>query len=172
MSSDARIGIRPPHLPAELPAIQAVNQQAFGRPGPGIFVRLLSANQGTTARVAVRDGALIGYVIFTPVEIERLAGALTGMGLGELAVLPAWQRQGVGTQLVTAGLDLLRAASVPFVIVVGHPTYYPRFGFVSGSRLGLRCQWEKVADEAFMALCLDPGAMRGVEGVARFRGIP
>ncbi len=94
------------------------------------------------------------------------------MGLGELAVLPEFQRQGVGTMLANAGLDILRGRNCPFVIVVGHATYYPRFGFRPGSQLELTCQWESIPDESFMALILDRDAMGGVTGVARFAGIP
>lgn len=165
------VEIRSARVPADLPAIQAVNEQAFGRSGRGIFEKLLAASEGVRALVAVRDGAVIGDVIFTPVTLETAAGIIHGMGLGELGVLPGHQRQGVGTRLVHAGLDVLRAESVPFVIVVGHASYYPRFGFEPGSRHRLRCQWEKVPDETFMVLPLDIATMRGVAGVARFRDI-
>jgi putative acetyltransferase len=163
--------IRAARIPDDLPAIQRVNEQAFAREGAGMFEQLLASNDGVTALVAVRDDEIVGNVIFAPACVEAPSGPLRGMGLGELGVLPALQRQGIGKALVNAGLDVLRASSCPFVIVVGHAAYYPRFGFVPGSRLGLRCQWDKVPDETFMVLCLDAEAMRGVSGVARFRGI-
>ena len=68
------------------------------------------------------------------------------------------------------GLDLLRERGCPFVVVVGHPEYYPRFGFEPASTHGLACQWESVPDEAFMVLVLDETAMAGVSGVAKYRG--
>ena len=89
-----------------------------------------------------------------------------------LAVLPQFQRQGVGTMLTNAGLGILRKRNCPFVIVVGHATYYPRFGFRRGSKLELACQWKNIPDESFMALILDQDAMDGVGGVSYFVGIP
>jgi putative acetyltransferase len=80
------------------------------------------------------------------------------------------RRQGVGTKLVEAGLTLLRDRRCPFVIVLGHPEYYPRFGFQPASRRGLRCSWEGVPDDAFMALVLDEDALRGASGTVRYRG--
>jgi putative acetyltransferase len=94
--------------------------------------------------------------------------AVTLVGLAPVAVLPSRQGQGIGTMLVEAGLERLRAAGAPAVVVVGDPHYYPRFGFVPASGFGLR--WEEDApDEAVMALELSPGALAGVHGVLRFR---
>lgn len=91
------------------------------------------------------------------------------MGLAPTAVLPRRQRQGIGSQLVRRGLDILRERGCPFVVVVGHPEYYPRFGFEPASRHGLASQWEGVPDAAFMVLLLDVHAMAGVSGVAKYR---
>jgi putative acetyltransferase len=71
--------------------------------------------------------------------------------------------------LVRAGLAKLKESSCPFVIVLGHPEYYPRFGFVPASRHGIKCQWEGVPEAAFMLLILDESAMNGVSGVASCR---
>ena len=94
---------------------------------------------------------------------------ILGMGLAPMAVLPERQRAGIGSQLVREGLKRLRAASTPFVIVLGHPEYYPRFGFQPASRYGIQCQWEGVPDQAFMILIFHKPALRGVSGVARYR---
>jgi putative acetyltransferase len=91
------------------------------------------------------------------------------MGLAPMAVASIRQRQGIGTQLVERGLAILREQACPFVVVVGHPAYYPRFGFTPASAHGLDSQWPGMPDEAFMALILDEDAMRGVKGVARYR---
>jgi len=86
-----------------------------------------------------------------------------------MAVLPAHQGAGIGSQLVREGLKRLRAASTPFVIVLGHPAYYPRFGFKPASRHGIRCQWEGVPDQAFMILIFNEPVLQGVSGIARYR---
>ena len=81
-----------------------------------------------------------------------------------------YQRQGIGSQLVRQGIDILRERGCLFVVVVGHPEYYPRFGFEPASKHGLLSQWEGIPDEAFMVLVMDPGAMAGVSGVVMYRG--
>jgi putative acetyltransferase len=84
-------------------------------------------------------------------------------------MLPDRQRQGIGSMLVKAGIDELCERNCPFIIVLGHPEYYPRFGFVPAARHGLSCQWDGIPDEAFMVLILDEISMAGVSGVARYR---
>jgi putative acetyltransferase len=86
-----------------------------------------------------------------------------------MAVRPDRQRQGIGSMLVRAGNEIARERGYPFVIVLGHPEYYPRFGFVPASRHGLSCQWDGVPDEAFMVMILDEAVLAGVSGVARYR---
>jgi putative acetyltransferase len=86
-----------------------------------------------------------------------------------MAVVPDRQRQGIGSQLVRRGLEILRERGCPFVVVVGHPEYYPRFGFERCSVHGLASQWEGVPDAAFMVMILDANAMAGVSGVAKYR---
>jgi putative acetyltransferase len=86
-----------------------------------------------------------------------------------MAVLPGFQRQGIGSQLVRDGLTLIKKREYPFVIVLGHPTYYPRFGFVPASRYGIRSEYKNVPDEAFMILVLNQAVLEGVSGVAKYR---
>jgi putative acetyltransferase len=85
-----------------------------------------------------------------------------------MAVLLEFQRQGIGSLLIRTGISMLRDRNCPFIIVLGHPDYYPRFGFERASLHGIRCQWE-VPDVAFMILILDQGTMSGVSGVGRYR---
>ena len=86
-----------------------------------------------------------------------------------MAVLPEHQRRGIGLKLIGAALAVLRDRQCPFVIVLGHPEYYPRFGFEPASKYCVRSQWEGVPDEAFMLLVLDESVVQGVSGVARYR---
>jgi putative acetyltransferase len=81
--------------------------------------------------------------------------------------LPSHQNQGIGGQLTRAGLEACRAAGYGYVILLGHPTYYPRFGFVPTSRYGIH--WDRdVPDEAFMVVELLPGALEGVTGIVHY----
>jgi putative acetyltransferase len=119
--------------------------------------------------VAVNDGAVVGHIFFTPAVIETKERSVAGMGLAPLAVLPEFQRQGIGSKLIQAGMEHMRQAHYPFVIVLGHPTYYPRFGFERASQHGIACEYPNVPDEAFMILILDEAALEGLTGIARYR---
>lgn len=94
---------------------------------------------------------------------------VVGMGLAPMAVLPSHQRKGIGSLLVRHGLEFLRKCDCPFVIVLGHPEYYPRFGFEVASKYKLRSQWEGVPDEAFMVIVLNSSEFPKQGGVARYR---
>ena len=91
-----------------------------------------------------------------------------GATLGPLAVLPEYQKTGIGSALTRAGLEAMRRAGEPFVVLVGHPTYYPRFGFERASTYGLVCEYSEAPDDAFMIIVLDCQRMQGVKGTVRF----
>jgi putative acetyltransferase len=150
------------------PGVRRVVEQAFGRVDEADLVdRLRLECAAGLSLVAEREGAIAGHIFFSPVTLEK-APTLAVMGLAPLAVAPAFQRQGVGALLVRRGLEACRRAGGLGVIVLGHPDYYPRFGFVRASHFGLRYEAE-VRDEAFMALELTPGAMAGAGGLVRFQ---
>ena len=144
--------------PGDVEAIRQVNLEAFGQPTEADLVDVLrqSCRDGLSL-VAEVEGGIVGH------------GQIEGMGLAPMAVSPSRQRQGIGSRLVEEGLRILRDSGCPFVLVVGHPEYYPRFGFEPASGHGLRCQWEGVPDEAFMVVILDLAGAEGLAGVARYR---
>lgn len=155
-----------PERPSDSYAVRRVNDLAFGRPDEYQVVEALRTNGGMTLSfVAEVDGEIVGHITFSPVTIDHEHAAV---GLGPMAVLPEHQRSGIGSRLVREGLDALREAGHAAVIVLGHPEYYPRFGFIPASRFGIR--WERPCpDEAFMALELKPGALEEKAGVVRYR---
>ena len=156
--------------PEDIPIIRIVNERAFGQPHESNVVDKLRQSCGNLlSLVACFESRPVGHVLFSPVTIERSGSAVQGMGLAPMAVLPEYQRQGIGSKLISSGLDILRDQSCPFVIVLGHPEYYPRFGFEVASRFSLKSQWESVPDEAFMVLVFDQTTMRGVSGIAQYR---
>lgn len=159
-----------PESPADASAVRRLNELAFGQPAEADLVEKLRAACGDAlSLVAVADD-VVGHILFTPVVVEGASRRVVGMGLAPMAVLPDRQRQGIGSQLVRRGLDMLRQRGCPFVVVVGHPEYYPRFGFEPASAHALVSQWDGMPDAAFMVLILDDHAMAGVRGVARYRG--
>lgn len=154
---------------ADMPQVRIVNELAFGRPEEADLVdRLRAACPDALSLVAEEDAVVVGHVLFTPAIIESAGRRVVGMGLAPLAVRPDHQRQGVGSALARRGLAMLREQGCPFVIVLGHSAYYPRFGFERASLHGLACQWE-VPDEAFMVLIWDAPALAGLSGVAEYR---
>jgi putative acetyltransferase len=156
--------------PRDAAGVRQVNEQAFGQGAEANLVDLLRARCPEALSLVAHDGdRVVGHIMFTPVAVEHGARRTIGMGLAPMAVLPQHQRHGIGSQLVKRGLEILGDRRCPFVIVVGHPGYYPRFGFEPAGKHGLRCQWDSVPEEAFMTLILDPGAMAGVSGVAMYR---
>lgn len=158
-----------PERPEDSSRIRRVNELAFGQPAEADLVEKLRQACADALSLVAGDGAIVGHILFTPVAIEGKGRHVLGMGLAPMAVLPDRQRQGIGSQLVRRGLDILRERGCPFVVVVGHPEYYPRFGFEPASKHGLVSQWEGMRDAAFMVLILDVHARARASGVAKYR---
>ena len=150
--------------------IREINEFAFGQGEEADIVDALRQNcDELLSLVAVVGGHVVGHILFSPVTIEKSGQEFRGMGLAPMAVLPSHQGGGVGSALVRRGLGLLKEQNYPFVIVMGHPSFYPRFGFEKASVHGIQPQWEGIPDEAFMIAILDPHKMAGVKGVATYR---
>jgi len=149
----------------DIPLIRDVNRLAFEQDQEANIVDALRANGAALlSLVAVLDNAVVGHILYSPTSI----GGVEGAGLGPMAVLPAYQRQGIGTQLVQTGNARLTQQGCPFIIVLGHPAFYPRFGFKPSRESGIRCEWD-VPDDVFMINILDERRMNGVSGLARYR---
>jgi putative acetyltransferase len=156
-------------IPEDTDRIREINDAAFGQPNEGRIVdRIRESCSETLSLVAVLDGKIAGHIFFSPIEIQSKSGNMKGMGLAPLAVAPDLQNQGIGTQLVIEGLRIMKERGYPLVIVLGHPQYYPRFGFKPASLYDLKCQWEGVPDEVFMTIIFNEEEMKGVSGFARY----
>ena len=150
---------------ADIEAIRRVNRCAFAQDQEGNIVDALRSNGAALlSLVAILDGELVGHIMYSPAVV----GETTGAALGPMAVLPEFQRQGIGSRLVEAGNQRLKERGCPFIIVVGHAEYYPRFGFTPASKHNIRCEWE-LPDDVFMIAVLDPLKMQGVSGLAKYR---
>lgn len=142
--------------------IRAVVEAAFGRPDEADLVDALRAEGASLVELvaAAEDGAVLGHVLFTALGIERPgAGQGTGVraaALAPLSVRPDAQRQGMGSALVTRGVEDCRRIGVAAVVVLGDPAYYPRLGFRADLAAGLDTPFP---GPAFMALELVPGAL-------------
>ncbi|SHN10170.1 GNAT family N-acetyltransferase [Streptomyces yunnanensis] len=156
-----------PETPEDAAAIRGINLAAFPSAEEADLVDALRADpdawiDGLSLVSRAPDGTPAGHALLTRCHID----GRPVLALAPCAVLPAHQRQGAGTAAICAALDAARAKGEGLVVVLGHPDYYPRFGFVPASRFGIRAPFD-VPDEALMALVLD--ASHGVpSGVIRY----
>ncbi|MCH8207083.1 MAG: N-acetyltransferase [Chloroflexi bacterium] len=150
-------------------AIHRINEAAFGRPNEADLVDTLrAAGHAVLSLVAINKGQVVGHIFFTPVSIESQSSPHSALALGPMGVLPELQNRRIGSLLVRRGLEGCLASGFPVVVVLGHPHFYPRFGFTEARARGINPQWD-VPDEAFMVAELEPGALRGVTGTVRYR---
>ncbi len=159
-----------PETKIDQDAIREVNEQAFGRPFEANVVDKVrqSANfVPELSLVAEREGQIIGHILFSELTIVGESQAWTVLALGPIAVVPEFQKQGIGGQMIQAGFERAAMLSYGVVVLIGHPTYYPRFGFVPGSQFGLKCAIP-VPDDVFMAYLLRPDGLDGIQGTVVF----
>ena len=157
-------------MPADQELIREVIREAFGRPNEARLVDALRKSPAfipELSLVAEQVGRIVGHALFSRVIVEGEGHRTELLALAPVAVLPECQRQGVGRQLIGTGLVLASRLGNAAVVVVGHPTYYPRFGFTSARAFGLEAPFP-VPDAAFMALPLRPGALDGIRGTLNY----
>jgi putative acetyltransferase len=148
--------------PADYEAIAAVTTAAFGKRQEARLVEAVRASDRFVPElslVAEAGAEIVGHVLLSYVDL----GDRRVLELGPMSVSPANQRRGVGGKLVREALRRADERGEPLVLVLGHPSYYPRFGFRPASALGIEPPDPSLPDEAFMALPLkayDP-ALRG-----------
>ena len=149
-------------------SVRRVNELAFEQPNEADLVDALRASaRPFISLVAVVDEQVVGHIFFSPVSIESENGVFTAMGLAPMAVLPEYQNQGIGSQLVREGLKACQRLGHDIVVVLGHANYYPRFGFTPASLKGLRSEYD-VPDEVFMVTELVAGALEGRRGLVKY----
>ena len=155
-----------PETPADIAAIFHLNRLAFGGDTESRLVdRLRDGGNILCSLVAEDDTGIIGHILFSELPIETDAAMIRAAALAPMAVKPGQQRRGIGSQLVRAGIEACRAASIAAIVVVGHVEYYPRFGFSREKALELDSPYDC---EACMALELDDGVLTGVRGRVRY----
>lgn len=153
----------------DIDSIRYVNEQAFEQKGEAELIdKLRNRNVVTLSLVALQNEQIVGHILFSPVIVESEGSRFEAISLAPIAVLPEYQRQGIGSQLVQVGLKECYQLGHEVVVVVGHPDYYPRFGFVLGKTKGIGCEFE-VPDEAWMILELREGALAGRKGTVKFQ---
>lgn len=155
--------------PEDVNAIHHVNREAFGRENEAVLVDQLRGSASTVSLVAVRSEQIVGHLFFSPVTIAGYCSSdLLILGLAPVAVLPHYQRQGIGFLLIHQGLETCRQFGCDAVVVLGDPKYYSRFEFVSANTQSLRCEYD-VPDEAFMVLELNRASLQACSGIVQYR---
>ena len=152
--------------PGDHDQISALLDLAFGgMEESGLVERLRAQGAVIAALLAAEKGRILGHILFSELPVEVDDGILRAASLAPLAVVPDRQRQGIGTALVRAGLAACRERGVAAVVVLGHPEYYPRFGFSAEAARNLRAPFR---GPAFMAMEFMPDCLLGVAGTVRF----
>lgn len=153
--------------PHDYPGIRAVNEGAFKTPAEAHLVDMLrDTADPILSLVAEEQGEIVGHIMFSPVTLSA-HNELKIMGLGPLAVIPAQQEKGIGTALVQKGLEECRQLGYGAVIVLGHPWFYPRFGFFPAARYHIRCEYD-VPEDVFMLIELTPGYLEDAAGIIKY----
>ncbi len=152
---------------SDIDAIRNVNMAAFGTPAEADLVDRLRVHAAPlVSLVATIDGAVVGHIMFSPVTLEDQP-EFKAMGLAPMAVTPLRQRKMVGSRLVREGLNAVSKLNFDAVVVLGHPEYYPRFGFQPASQHGIHCTYD-VPNDTFMILELRAGSLENRTGSIRY----
>jgi putative acetyltransferase len=153
---------------SDISAIRKVNESAFKGSVEARLVDLLrEANKAIISLVAVFDNRVVGHILFSQIAIKPNPKNTRGLGLAPLAVLPEYQRRGIGSCLVIKGLEECREKGYDVVVVLGDVPFYTRFGFKRASLYGLRNEYN--VDENFMVLELKKGALDSISSLVKYQ---
>lgn len=159
-----------PEQPNDYEGITRVNDLSFQRKAEGKLVVELRKSKDfdpNLSIIAESNGEIIGHILFTPVSIELKNRTAHSLTLAPMSILPDFQKRSIGKLLVVFGLQAAKDAGHQSVVVLGHPSYYPKFGFKKASNWNIKSPFP-APDDAFMAIELMPGSLEGIEGKVVF----
>ena len=157
-----------PERKDDIKKIWRVNAAAFNTDAEAHLVdSLRKSGMPLISLVAEANEKLIGHILFSPVSLSGSKIDIKIAGLAPMSVLPDHQKQGIGASLVRAGLKCCLSDGYKAVVVLGHPDYYPKFGFAPSSRFGIKSEYD-VPDEVFMVKELEHGALSEYKGIVKY----
>jgi predicted N-acetyltransferase YhbS len=159
-----------PEKTEDYPAIKKLNDLAFHQPDEGMLIEKLRLKPGFIAElslVAEYESRIVGHILFTPIQITNKDQIFKSLALAPMAVLPEFQKKGIGKELVMGGLNMAACLGFQSVIVLGHKDYYPKFGFRPASNWQISAPYE-VPDECFLALELSCCGLKGISGTVEY----
>jgi putative acetyltransferase len=154
----------------DYPAVRKINESAFETTEEADLVDSLRNNPNyipELSLVAEDEGEVIGHILFTPINIIDIEVDHKLIALAPMAVLPKYQKKGIGSALIKAGFEKAQELGYKAVIVLGHPGYYPRFGFVPAEQFDIHPPVEEWK-EAFFAKELESGSLKNVSGTVSY----
>ncbi|MGE0750758.1 MAG: GNAT family N-acetyltransferase [Variibacter sp.] len=161
----ARLHIRR-ETPSDIQAIARANDKAFGGADESALIdRLRADGLVAVSLVAEDDSDIVGHILLSRLAVTASERHLRALALAPMAVVPERQRQGVGTALVRASIDAARTAKADVIVVLGHPDFYPRFGFSAARAVKLAAPF---SGDAFMVLELVPGVLGDGAGTVTY----
>ena len=153
--------------PTDIIIVREVHRVAFPSQAEARLVDRLRGNgKAVVSLVAEVDGRVVGHILFSPVSVEGYPEITNGLGLAPVSVLPELQRRGIGSRLVQDGLAVSLRTDYQFVVVLGEPSFYGRFGFRDAGVRGLRNEYG--AEDAFMVLEVRPGSLPENGGLVKY----
>ena len=154
--------------PQDILEIRKVREEAFkSRAEADLVDALRDKKANLISIVAIMDTGIVGHILFSPVTLETDGRIVTLLGLAPMAVLAEYQGKGIGSKLVEKGLAQGRVKMYPAVVVLGHPGYYPRFGFVPSIKHNITSEYD-VPPDVFMIKELQPGVLADLSRIAKY----
>ena len=156
-----------PEQPGDEDGIRRVLEAAFPTKDEAKLVdRLRDNGRAWVSLVAEWDTLIVGHILFSPITLDPPDDSLTGVGLCPLGVMPVHQNKGIGTRLINEAIALCREAGYSFIVVMGEPSYYKRFGFETAQLKGIRNEYSAI--EIFLVMELKTGSLKRRGVLARF----
>ena len=160
-----------PEVPEDHQKIRTINLSAFETDVEANLIEALRRSGiPLISLVAEQNGELVGHILFSPVRMEGSGSDVSIAGLAPMAIFPEYQKQGIGTLMIEEGVKRCHEAGYAAIVVLGHPQYYQKFGFIPSVRFGIRSEYD-VPDDVFMVRELDRGALDGCKGTVKYHEV-